>query len=219
MATNVVIKGIRDGLLILLPEGPVDQAIDALVEKLEQNRAFFEGGECPVYISGDLSDDVLEGLRDMLGARFGIRKVERATPRRQAEAERIGVETSTSPGLAGGREGLSLTVEGTVRNGQRITYQGDIVILGDCNPGSSVVAGGSVYVLGALRGVVHAGALGDEDMSVAAFTLLPTQIRIATYIARAPEGARKPDAPQIARVRDGHIQITNLSVKGLGGLR
>ncbi len=219
MAMNVVFKGIRDGLVVILPEGPADQAIDAMLLRMEQNRAFFEGGNCPLYISGDMTEETLQGLRALLLERFGILKVDRVTPRRQAEADRMGAQAQTAPGLTTGREGLSLTVEGTVRNGQRISYQGDIIVLGDCNPGSQLVAGGHILVMGALRGMAHAGALGEDDRCIAAFTLMPTQIRIASYIARPPEGAKRPEVPQMAKVRDGHIEIANLSARVLGGLR
>ncbi|MEI3190241.1 MAG: septum site-determining protein MinC [Lachnospiraceae bacterium] len=39
------------------------------------------------------------------------------------------------------------------------------MILGDVNPGATVVSKGNVVVLGALKGTIHAGAAGNEVVS------------------------------------------------------
>ena len=204
MANGVIIKGIADGLLVQLPELPAAEALAALKEHLEQNRAFFEGCNCSVYLMGDLDEESLDAFRAALREGFGLDKVEgvpkRDVPERQRKAE-------GQFGALKSREGYALTIEGTVRNGQRVMYQGDLVVIGDVNPGSQLVAGGNVLVCGALRGTVHAGALGNSEASITAFTLLPTQIRIGQHIARPPENMKKPDYPEMARVRDGRIEI------------
>jgi septum site-determining protein MinC len=65
-----------------------------------------------------------------------------------------------------------------------------------------------VYVWGKLRGVVHAGAAGDDHATVGALILAPTQLRIGQYIARAPDEHRVLRWPaEIARVRDGQIVV------------
>ena len=61
-----------------------------------------------------------------------------------------------------------------------------------------------MIVWGRLRGVVHAGAGGDEAAVVCALDLAPTQLRIAGQIAVSPE-RRKYPGPEIARIRDGQL--------------
>lgn len=101
-----------------------------------------------------------------------------------------------------------LVIKRTVRSGQVIKHPGTIVILGDVNPGSELIAEGNVIVWGKLRGVVHAGASGDLNATVGALSLSPTQLRIGTMIARAPDDARNRLAPaEIARIRDGKIIV------------
>jgi septum site-determining protein MinC len=82
-----------------------------------------------------------------------------------------------------------------------------VVIVGDVNPGSEVIAGGDVIVWGRLRGIVHAGAGGDEKRCVCALDLSPTQLRIGNYIARPPEDKRrrKVSQPERAFVSDGQL--------------
>lgn len=102
----------------------------------------------------------------------------------------------------------------TLRSGQRVNFDGNVLVLGDVNPGAEIIAAGSVVVMGALRGVVHAGAGGDTDAAVVALTLLPTQIRIASCITRPPDGTNLPDSyqPEVARLRDGEVVIEKYEV-------
>jgi len=79
-----------------------------------------------------------------------------------------------------------------------------VVVIGDVNPGAEITAGGNVIVWGRLRGVVHAGAGGDEEAVVCALDLAPTQLRIAGHIAVSPE-RRKDPGPEIARIREGQL--------------
>jgi len=96
----------------------------------------------------------------------------------------------------------------TLRSGQAVRHVGHVVIIGDVNPGTEVIAGGSVVVWGRLRGLVHAGALGDDNAIVCALLLAPTQLRIGNHIARPPEGeGRRPKSPEMALVRDGRIVV------------
>jgi len=108
----------------------------------------------------------------------------------------------------GASELRTVVVQRTLRSGQSVSFNGNVVILGDVNPGAEVTAAGNVVVMGVLRGMVHAGATGDPNAVVVAFRLQPTQLRIADYIARSPDGQYDgPERPEIARVKDGTVII------------
>jgi septum site-determining protein MinC len=103
---------------------------------------------------------------------------------------------------------MTLLIERTVRSGQSISYPGHVVVMGDVNPGAEIVAGGHIMVFGSLRGVAHAGALGDAHAVVTALRLSPTQLRIASHITRAPDGEEvRPHQPEVASISDGVIVI------------
>ncbi|OAT85613.1 septum site-determining protein MinC [Desulfotomaculum copahuensis] len=105
----------------------------------------------------------------------------------------------------------TILVQRTLRSGQKVHFDGNIVVLGDINPGAEVVATGNVIVMGSIRGVVHAGAAGDEEAVVMAFRLKPTQLRIATHITRPPdEQAGDPEQPEVARIKNGVVTIEAL---------
>lgn len=102
----------------------------------------------------------------------------------------------------------TILVQRTLRSGQTIRYNGNVVVLGDVNPGAEISASGNVIVMGALRGLVHAGAGGDENAIVLAFKLQPTQLRISDHITRPPDNeAIETDHPEMARIRDGVVTI------------
>ena len=97
---------------------------------------------------------------------------------------------------------------GTLRGGQALHHPGNIVVVGDVNPGAEIVASGDVLVFGRLAGVAHAGAQGDEAARVFAIDLRATQLRIATFIAADAESTpRVRTVPEAAVVRDGRIVI------------
>jgi len=97
---------------------------------------------------------------------------------------------------------------GTLRGGQALHHPGNVVVVGDVNPGAEIVASGDVLVFGRLSGVAHAGAQGDESARVHALVLDPTQLRIATYIAADAEGELHiRTSPETAYVREGRIVI------------
>lgn len=102
----------------------------------------------------------------------------------------------------------TLLIQKTLRSGQSIKHSGNVVVLGDINPGAEIIAGGHVVVVGNVRGVVHAGAAGDESATITAFYLNPTQLRIGNLISRAPDGDRPcPENPETARINNGNLII------------
>ncbi len=105
--------------------------------------------------------------------------------------------------------GNTMLLQRTLRSGQSVQFPGNVVVLGDVNPGAEITAAGHILVMGILRGVVHAGAFGDEGATVTAFQLDPTQLRIATHITRPPDGKKEDGAgyPETARIKDGIVVI------------
>jgi septum site-determining protein MinC len=100
---------------------------------------------------------------------------------------------------------------GTLRGGQALHHAGNIIVVGDVNPGTELVATGDIVVFGRLLGVAHAGAQGDDAAKVYALQLQATQLRIATCIALDEDHARSASEPEVAFVRDQRITIAPFS--------
>lgn len=107
---------------------------------------------------------------------------------------------------------------GSLRSGQVFRHAGPVIVLGDVNPGAEVISGGDIFVWGRLRGMAHAGALGDESALVAALDFEPVQVRIAGYIAMSPKSISEEPGrwfwsrntvgkPEVARVVKGQIIV------------
>lgn len=77
-----------------------------------------------------------------------------------------------------------------LRSGSEVSYDGNVVIFGDVNPGAKITAKGSIIVLGSFRGMAHAGKNYEGDCFLAALRLLPLQIRIKDLFAVPPQDAK-----------------------------
>ncbi|MCT7993416.1 septum site-determining protein MinC [Laspinema olomoucense] len=99
-----------------------------------------------------------------------------------------------------------LYLETTLRSGVEIRHPGNVILVGDVNPGGSIIADGDILVWGRLRGLAQAGANGNEQCIVMALQMEPTQIRIADWVARSPEPL--PEFyPEVAYVSPEGIRI------------
>ena len=98
----------------------------------------------------------------------------------------------------------ALLVQRTLRSGSKISFRGHVTVIGDVNPGAEIIAGGSIVVWGKLRGMVHAGADGDEAAVVCSIDLMPTQLRIAGRIAIPPKREEDPQ-PETASIKDNQV--------------
>lgn len=101
-----------------------------------------------------------------------------------------------------------LYLQTTLRSGGEVRHNGTVILLGDANPGSAIIADGDILVWGRLRGIAHAGAKGNAKCVILALQMEPTQIRIAGFVARAPENPPAQFYPEIAYVTpEGSIRI------------
>lgn len=100
---------------------------------------------------------------------------------------------------------------GTLRSGQIFRHAGAVMVVGDVNPGAQVVSAGDVYIWGKLRGIVHAGAMGDEKAIVGALDFDPIQVRIAGHIAISPKAeARDPGRWFWKKDRSGRPEVAHV---------
>lgn len=111
----------------------------------------------------------------------------------------------------------TLYIQRTLRSGQSITSEGNIVIIGDANPGSEIIAKGDISVWGVLGGIAHAGSAGNKYARIRALKMNAIQLRIADIFARRPDNInipyiQKTDTfiPEEACVKNKQIYIHKL---------
>lgn len=86
----------------------------------------------------------------------------------------------------------TLYIQRTLRSGQSITSDGNIVIIGDANPGSEIIAKGDITIWGILGGIAHAGSAGNKYAKIRALKMNAIQLRIAETFARRPDNINIP---------------------------
>ncbi|KPD01607.1 Septum site-determining protein MinC [Geobacillus sp. BCO2] len=94
-----------------------------------------------------------------------------------------------------------------VRSGQVLHVEGDLLLIGDVNPGGTVIAGGNIFILGALRGIAHAGYAGNKQAIIAASVMKPMQLRIGDIMSRAPDSKTDEGNEMECAYIDEHNQI------------
>ena len=86
----------------------------------------------------------------------------------------------------------TLYLRKTIRSGQSISSDGNIIVIGDVNPGAEIIAKGDITVWGILGGIAHAGSDGNNYARIRALKLNPVQIRIGEVFARRPDTVNLP---------------------------
>ncbi len=165
----VTIKGTKDGLVLRLDDKcAYSDMIAELRNKVSENS--LEGlAEVKVHIGNRFCNE--EELKEIMN-------VVQESPNLRVsmiQSEVITIEECNRKIL----ENQSETYVGIVRSGQIVKAEGDLVVIGDVNPNGRVVAAGSIYVLGRLKGIAHAGANGNEEAVIAASWLEATHLMIA----------------------------------------
>ncbi len=217
---TVSFKATVNGLILVLREEDDFDTIYRNIEmKVASSGRFFKGASIGVKYRGrKLSPGEEKQVSELLAAKTGaeIKSFEEDTEQPEKAAAGENVQSREKPKMRmiffkGLEEGMTKFYKGTVRSGQLVSFEGNIVVMGDVNPGGEVMATGNVVVMGSLRGIVHAGADGNKEAVIAALCLQPTQLRIADVITRSPDtkGGKAAINPEMAFVKDDLVYIEN----------
>jgi septum site-determining protein MinC len=221
-APGITIKGIREGLLITLGPGDWTVRLNMLESYLDAHPSFFRGGRVALDVGERrITPEELQAVASLLALhQVELWAVVSSDAFTQTVAQELGLavdlalpKTSRPPReeevtADEGRAAEGLILRRTLRSGQSLRHPGHIVVIGDVNVGAEVIAGGDIVIWGRARGLLHAGALGDEGAVICALDLSPTQLRIAGHIARSPEERRRKPVPEMAFVQEGRIVAT-----------
>ncbi len=225
--TRFPIKGFKEGLLIMLGEGGWKDVQADLIEQIEERMDFFRGAKIAIDVDERIVRAAEMGaMRDMLSERginlFAVISKSSVT---DAVAESLGLSTqktilrekdSTVRNILADGENAVL-IRKTLRSGSSVKYPGHVLIEGDVNPGAEILAGGSVYIWGKLRGSAHAGIEGSEKEVICAIELNPTQLRIANIYKEFSNFKikiqKKKVQAQKATIVSGGIKISDWDAK------
>ncbi|WP_461207238.1 septum site-determining protein MinC [Clostridium sp. DL1XJH146] len=201
---GLIIKGNKEGIKIIININKFkdfDHALQMLGDRLDKSNKFYKGASIVIETQlAQINEKGVAKIKSMLFDEFFIK-----------ECVFENTEEDTKKVFTGVYEGRTKFIRKTVRSGQVVEYSGNVVIIGDVNPGSEIYAGGNIMVFGSIRGNVHAGYTGNKKAVITSFRLQPALLQIANIMTRAPEG-EKPDYPEIAKIKGSSIVVEPYSI-------
>lgn len=216
MKQSVTLKGTKDGFVLTLDESVAFETVlsdlDQLLEKLHsENKEQKE-------VQKGISLEVKTGMR-LFSEDEKAKITEKISSKSQFQLKKISAEVLTYQQATEWHESNSLQMEiQTIRSGQVLQAPGDILLIGKIHPGGTIRASGSIFILGELLGLAHAGFNGDNEAIVVADFQTDAQIRIAESVQIIENKAKNQagtDEKQFAYINDLHI----LDFEGLDKLR
>lgn len=216
MKQSVTLKGTKDGFVLTLDESVAFETVlsdlDQLLEKLHsENKEQKE-------VQKGISLEVKTGMR-LFSEDEKAKTTEKISSKSQFQLKKISAEVLTYQQATEWHESNSLQMEiQTIRSGQVLQAPGDILLIGKIHPGGTIRASGSIFILGELLGLAHAGFDGDNEAIVVADFQTDAQIRIAESVQIIENKAKNQagtDEKQFAYINDLHI----LDFEGLDKLR
>ncbi|MDR3562864.1 MAG: septum site-determining protein MinC [Negativicutes bacterium] len=199
MREDIVFKGVRGEIQLILNEtADFSIIMEKLKAKLVTAAEFFCQGttiKLPATLSAEQRDQITGVLTE-----HGLSCQSTASPGQPVKDEIPVVERDRY-------ETRALVLNRTLRSGQKVVYDGSVVVVGDVNAGAQIIAGEDIIILGSCRGVAHAGAAGNLDATITATKLVATQLRIGGVIARAPDDLGEPTCMEVARIKEGMVII------------
>ncbi|KUP06961.1 septum formation inhibitor [Bacillus coahuilensis m2-6] len=176
---HVMIKGTKDGLILHLSD---TCSMDELVQELDQKLASHSKLETETPL---LSVKIQTGNRYLTeNQKEDILTIVRHKRNLVVDEITSNVMTNEEANKLKEENHISSKV-GVIRSGQVLEVPGDLLLIGDVNPGGTVLAGGNIYIMGALKGIAHAGYAGSNSAVIVASKMVPNQLRIATHVNRA----------------------------------
>ncbi len=175
--TNIFINLKKDKIIIKIKETAThEQVLEELKRKLSELKKLYKEEKTPIEVVGKTLKTVeMDEIQEIVQGQIDVK---------------IDFETPKTLGLHGIKKAFDKEIEdsttkfhkGSLRSGQKLEYEGSLVILGDVNGGAEVIAEENIVILGALRGLAHAGAKGNKKAIIAANRIDCPQIRIANII-------------------------------------
>ncbi|MFP4481558.1 MAG: septum site-determining protein MinC [Thermovirgaceae bacterium] len=189
-----ILKGERGCLRLIVPEGVENGNIPGVMKKaLEDAGKLVEGATLILdfqgrALSGELVMEILETV--LLPRSVTVREWRTFDGKSQEILKKMGLRTfekdpQERKGPAGFLKNIpspALILHRSLRSGQRVEHDGDIIIIGNVNEGAEVYGTGSICIWGRLCGLAHAGCSGDESVAVVAGHFIANQVRIGEKI-------------------------------------
>ena len=190
--------GTKQILIRIADKAEQKEIIECLENKIEELKKLYKEEKTPILVTGKvLTNEEMKVVKKLISSKIKV-KVEFDSP----EVLGLhGIKKAFNKEIASSETKFH---RGSLRSGQRVEFEGSIVVLGDVNGGAEVIARDNIVVLGILRGLAHAGAKGNKKAIVAASCIEAPQIRISN-IVKEIEKEEEPSRKNYAYVEKDEI--------------
>lgn len=168
--------------IYLDPEVPFDILMEHIQNKFRSSARFFQGAQVAVSFLGRRLNYTEE--RAVLSLISEITKMDIVCVIDQDHEHELTYRRIVEKTLSDIPVRDGQFYRGTLGKRQVIESDTSIVILGNVEPGASVIAKGNIVVIGALYGSAHAGAAGNMEAYIAALFMQPRSLRIGDMEAK-----------------------------------
>ena len=177
------------------------EIVECLKKKLPELKKLYKDEKTPITVAGKvLKNKEIDEIQELIKSKIDV-EIEFDMPKTLGLSS---IKKAFDKEIA-----ISETKfhRGSLRSGQKLESDGSLVILGDVNSGAEVMASDNIVVLGALRGLAHAGAKGNKQAIIAAGLLDTVQIRIANIVREIDRDEEPMHKQAYVSVIDGKIEI------------
>ena len=158
------------------PEAKIEDIVIQMKKKVAQLKKIYKDEKTPIIVTGKvLKNREIDEIEEIIKEKIDV-DVDFDMPKE------LGLSNIRKTFIQEVQNSETRFHRGSLRSGQKLEEEGSIVILGDVNSGAEVVAADNIVVLGALRGLAHAGAKGNAKAIIAAGKLDTVQLRIANIV-------------------------------------
>ncbi len=210
---HVVFKGTKDGITFRFQEtSTFEEICRSLEAKIKESQKFFNQTKTAVAFQGrTFSAEEEDCLIDIITYNTNIELTFVHTQNEEVETLMEKMNQLIDP------TSMTKFHKGALRSGQKIEFDGNVVVFGDVNAGAEIKASGHVIVLGYLRGMAHAGIKGFLEATIYALYLAPIQLRIADLITYFPEEKKQGNkTAEYAFIQDGQVCVMKV-IEGIAG--
>jgi len=200
MRNPVGISMKKDEIVIRISEGAeYKEIIECMNKKIPALKKLYKTEKTPISVVGKvLKNKEIEEIKKVIQKEIDVE---------------ITFDSPKTLGLHGIRKVFEKDIEnsetkfhkGSLRSGQKIEFEGSLVILGDVNSGAEVIAGENIVILGDLRGLAHAGAKGNKKAIIATHRIDCPQIRIANIVKEIEKEELAENTYQYAYVEQDEV--------------
>ncbi len=202
MKNCITIQTKKDSVTIKISEEATQEEIlKDLKKKLPELKKLYKDDTTPILITGKIiKNDEMDEIKEVIQGTLQV-EIEFDSPRILGLH---GIKKTFNKDIATSETQFH---RGSLRSGQKIEYEGSLVILGDVNAGAEVLAGENIVVLGILRGMAHAGAKGNKEAIIAAASIESPQIRIANIVKEIERAEVREDLKTYAYIKDDTVML------------